>query len=246
MGFVDRFGNQARSYAAARPTYPDALFAFLAEESPALSLAWDCATGNGQAAVALADRFERVIATDASAAQLEEAARHLKITYRVVPAEASGLEANAVDLLTVAQALHWFDLPKFFAEADRVLKPGGLLAVWSYGLHSISPEIDRAVHDLHDNMLKGFWTPERQLVDEGYASVEFPFAPVPTPTFRMEARWTLARLIGYLDSWSAVARYIREKGENPVPVEALAEAWGDVHERAALWPMTTYVRRKSG
>lgn len=243
--FVDRFGGQAESYAAARPTYPEALFAFLADNCPNRQSAWDCATGNGQAAVALAEHFKQVIATDASEAQLVEAVARSQVTYRVATADDSGLETGSVDLVTVAQALHWFDRRAFFVEADRVLRPGGLLAVWTYNLHTISPDVDRVVLEFHNETLNGYWTTQRRLVDEGYASIQFPYETVNTPSFQMETRWPLGRLIAYLRSWSAVGAYTREHSEYPVPVDALAEAWGDVGEREVRWPLAVYIRRKA-
>lgn len=242
--FEDRFGAQAATYAASRPAYPAALFAFLAAESPRREHAWDCATGNGQAAVALAAHFEHVAATDASADQLAHAARHPRVRYRVAPAEASGLEGASVDLVTVAQALHWFDRPAFFAEVGRVLRSGGLLAVWTYALAAITPAVDRVTDQLYRQTLRGYWSPARRQVEEGYAGFAFPFEPVAVPAFAMEEPWTLDRWIGYLRSWSALEAYRKATGEDPVPYAALAAAWGAAETRLVRWPLTLYVRRK--
>jgi len=245
--FTDRFGAVARAYAAFRPTYPDALFAWLAAESPGRALAWDCATGNGQAAAALAEHFEAVAATDASAEQLAHARPHPRVRYAVAPAEASGLPDVAADLVTVAQALHWFDLDAFFAEAGRVLRPGGLLAVWTYALFESTPEVDRVVDRYHDEVLGEYWSPERCLVDEGYAGLPFPWEPVAVPSFAMEARWTLEQLTGYLATWSARQTYIEATGEDPLPAvrDTLAAVWGEPEREVPIhWPLALHVRRK--
>ncbi len=244
--FTDRFGAFADTYAAFRPAYPDALFAWLADHAPDTEHAWDCATGNGQAAVALAAHFDRVTATDASAAQLAHATPHPRVTYRQAPAEASGLGDASADLVTVAQALHWFDRPAFYAEAERVLRPGGLLAVWTYALATVSPEVDRVTDVLYRQTLEGYWSPARQQVEDGYAGFDFPFEPVEAPPFAMERAWPLARWVGYLRSWSAAGAYRKATGEDPVPEAALAEAWGDAATRTVRWPLTLYVRRKPG
>src|SRR5690606_9022572 len=182
------FGAVAADYAAFRPTYPDALFAWLADASPRRALAWDCATGNGQAALALAAHFDAVVATDVSAEQLAHAPPHPRVRYAVAPAEVSPLEDASADLVTVAQAFHWFGRDAFFAEAARVLRPGGLLAVWTYGLFESTPDVDRVVRRYHDEALDGYWSPARRLVDDGYASVAFPFEPVGAPPFAMAGR----------------------------------------------------------
>ena len=246
-GFTDPFGAVARAYAAFRPTYPDALFAWLAAESPSLALAWDCATGSGQAALALATHFEHVVATDASADQLAQARLHPRIRYAVAPAEASPLDDASADLVTVAQALHWFDRDAFFAEAERVLRPGGLLASWTYNLFESTPEVDRVIRRYHDEALGPHWSPARRLVDEGYASVVFRWAAVEVPLFAMEARWTLDQLTGYLATWSARQAYREATGEDPQPAvrDALAAVWGDPErERLIRWPLAVHVRRK--
>ena len=172
------FGAVAAHYAAFRPTYPAALFAWLAAESPGRTLAWDCATGSGQAALALAEHFEQVVATDVSAEQLAHAGRHPRVRYARAPAEASPLDDASADLVTVAQALQWFDLDAFFAEVDRVLRPGGLLAAWTYLLFETSPEVDAIILRYYRETLGPYWAWERRLVEEGYASVAFPFEAV--------------------------------------------------------------------
>ncbi len=243
-GFVDRFGKQAQTYASARPTYPEELFFYLAGQSPSRSCAWDCATGNGQAALALAHHFDQIIATDASEAQLARAEQHPRVDYRLATALESGIESDSVDLVSLAQALHWFDRPAFFAEVDRVLRSGGLLAIWTYNLHRISPKVDRVVQKFHDESLNDYWSPQRKLVDAGYGSIQLPYELVSAPAFIMKANWPFDRLIGCPKSWSAVQAYIDERGESPLPVERLADAWGDVSDRLVRWPLSVFMRGK--
>src|ERR1700712_181091 len=171
MSFKDHFSGHAAVYASFRPTYPAALFDFVLSLTPGRALAWDCATGNGQAALGLADAFEHVIATDASAAQLEHALAHPKIEYRQAPAEDSGLAAGSVDLITVATALHWFDFDRFYAEARRVLAPGGALAAWAYNLPRVTPEVSALIDHLAREVVGTYWPPERKWVDDDYHDV---------------------------------------------------------------------------
>jgi SAM-dependent methyltransferase len=248
MSFKDHFSGHAALYSRHRPTYPDALFDFLAGAAPSRALAWDCATGGGQAAVALADRFAKVIATDASAQQLREAKPRSKIEYRVAPAEAGGLESGSVDLLTVAQALHWFDLERFYTEAQRTLKPGGVLAVWSYNLLSITPGLDALVNHFYHDIVGPYWPPERKLVEQGYRGIAFPFAEISAPEFAMCADWALDDFAGYLGTWSSVRRYMEAKGADPVAAlrPALMETWGDPKlSRRVIWPLELRAGRRA-
>jgi len=247
MAFTDRFAGVAREYASYRPGYPDALFAWLASIAPARDVAWDCGAGNGQASVGLAAHFARVIATDASATQVAHATPHPAVEYRVAPAEASGLPDDSVDLVTVAQAAHWFDLPRFFAEARRVARPKGVVALWTYNLLETGvPAIDGMVTRFYAETLAAWWSPERRLVDENYRSIVFPFAEITAPPFEMRTRWTLEQLLGYLRTWSAVDRYRRETGDDPVsPLGAALRAeWGDpALAREIAWPLAFRVGR---
>ncbi len=225
--FRDHFSHDSAGYAAHRPGYPAALFAWLADRVDVRETAWDCATGSGQAAVGLAAHFERVVATDASAQQVASAVPHPRVEYRVAPAEASGLPAASVDLVTVAQAAHWFDLPRFYAEAQRVLKPGGLLAIWCYERLSIEPGPDAVIEPFYAGVLADYWPPERRHVETGYRDLPFPFAELPIPALAMTADWRLDQLMGYLATWSAVKRYREATGHDPLPeLEArLREVW---------------------
>ncbi len=236
------FAGQAASYAAFRPDYPPALFEFIATLAPQRRLAWDCGTGSGQAAVGLAGYFDRVIATDASAAQLAHARPHERVEYRLALAEESGLPDRSVDLAAVAQALHWFDLDRFYPEVRRVLTPGGALAVWSYGDPVLDdPEVDAALQRFNKETLAPYWHPGRQHVRDGYRGLPFPFAEVPALTLTLERSWTLAELSGYVRTWSAVGRSVAALGPDPVaPLEAeLARRRGDPAVRHVVrWPLS--------
>ena len=241
MTFKDHFSENSSGYNKYRPQYPDELFQYLAQSCNKQKLAWDCATGSGQAALGLAAHFSRVIATDASRQQIAKAVRDEQITYNVATAEQSGLIAASVDLITVAQALHWFDCEAFCEEAKRVLKKDALLCVWSYNLLSIDKQIDEMIHFLYRDILGSYWPPERRLVEEGYAQIKLSLPELSCPVFKMEASWSLADLIGYLNTWSAVRRYIKKQGSNPVEliVEKLQASWGDSSlYRPIEWPLT--------
>jgi ubiquinone/menaquinone biosynthesis C-methylase UbiE len=248
VSFHDHFSAVAHRYADFRPHYPATLFDYLATLAPRNSLVWDCAAGNGQATVDLAERFDRVVATDASAEQIASATPHPKIEYRVAPAHQSGLPADSVDLLTVAQALHWFDLEHFYVEATRVLKPGGVLAVWAYGVNEVEGEaVNQLVLQFYSQTVGPYWPPERKLVEEGYQTIPFPFSGMTAPTFRMEARWTLEQLLGYLSTWSATTRFIKATGRNPLaPLsESLTRVWGNpLSPRLVAWPLSLRLGRK--
>lgn len=240
-GFSDHFGAVAGTYADCRPHYPDELFSWLAGECAAHALAWDVGCGNGQAAVALAEYIDHVHATDASAGQIAEARAHPRVAYSVATAEHSGLPAASVDLVTIAQALHWFDLPAFYAEVRRVLKPGGLVAAWSYGHCRIEgPAVNAAVDRFYRDVIGSYWPPERRHVETGYRELDFPFASIDTPELELQVDWTLPQLLGYLRSWSATARYQAARGEDPVIAlgAQLQPLWGDpARTRTVSWPL---------
>jgi SAM-dependent methyltransferase len=238
--FKDHFSGHAVEYAKFRPHYPDELFEYLASISPRHELAWDCATGNGQAAVGLARHFKSVIATDASAQQIESADPGDRISYRVAPAEASGIDSSSVDLILVAQALHWFDFDAFFTEAKRVLKGNGVLAISSYKVLEIAPEIDAIIWKFYRETTGPFWPPERELVETDYKSIQFPFAELPPIRFEMRERWSLYQLGGYLRTWSATQKFIAARGFDPVDsvVEELGRVWKNPEEvREIKWPL---------
>lgn len=238
--FKDHFSNLAKTYASYRPQYPAELYTWLASISPSQHLAWDCACGTGQASLGLAAHFQQVVATDASAQQIAATQPHPKIEWRVAAAEHSGLADRSVDLITVAQALHWFDLEQFYAEAQRVLKPEGVLAVWTYGVLKINePSIDALVQDFYTQVLGPYWPPERAIVESGYQTLAFPFKEFQAPAFHMQLHWNKSQLIGYLRSWSATDRYLQAQGQNPVDTleQALAPFWEDETRYLTEWPL---------
>jgi len=241
-GAPDHFSGVAAGYAERRPGYPDALFSWIAGQVPGHALAWEAGAGSGQATLGLAGHFDHVVATDLSAEMIERAPSHPRVAYVVGLAEESGLPDQSVELVAVAQALHWFDLDRFYAEVHRVLVPGGLLVAWSYGvLHIQGPEVNRLFHMFYDGTVAPWWPPERRHVETGYRLLPFPFDEVPVPPMQMTARWGLAGLLGYCRSWSAVARYRRAHDADPVAdLEAsLTPVWGDPATRRTLtWPLT--------
>lgn len=238
--FSDHFSRDSASYAQFRPRYPAALFDWLAGLPERRALVWDCGTGTGQAAVALAGHFALVVATDASAAQVKAARRAGRVHYAAALSEASALRAGSVDLVTVAQALHWFDRDRFYREVRRVLAPGGALAVWTYGIFRSTPDIDRILERFYRETVGRFWPPERILVEQGYRTIDIPIDEVPAPTLEIEADLTLAGVLGFVRTWSAVGRYIAAHQRDPVAELALelGGAWGDPDQpRRLVWPL---------
>ena len=241
----DHFSRQSAEYARFRPAYPEAFFDWLTAQTQKQESAWDCACGNGQATTALAKRFKQVTGTDLSASQLAHAPTLPNVRWRAAPAEESGLDAASFDLVTVAQALHWFDLPRFWAEVRRVLKPGGVIAVWSYGVFTADdPRVQAACDHYYTEVVGGYWPPERRIVEAGYGSLEFPFEEITAPPFQMQVEWTLDDLLGYLSSWSATVRYEAARGASPLPQlrEDLSAVW--TKEALAIrWPLSMRIGR---
>lgn len=239
--FIDAFSETASEYAAARPTYPAALFAALASLSPATHQAWDCGTGNGQAATGLAEFFDSVEATDASAEQIGQASPHPRVRYRVATASASGLPDRSVDLISVAQALHWFDLGEFYAEVQRVGRPGALLAAFGYDWFYLSPQLDALVDQWLLRPIDAYWHPNVRLLWNRYRSIEFPFLDVTAPRLAMYLSWNLEQLLNYCRTWSATRSKIMAEGERFLADahDALAAAWGDPDQRrTVVMPIT--------
>ena len=239
VAFKDHFSKQAADYAKFRPGYPQKLFDYLGSIAPSRTLAWDCGTGNGQAAVGLASVFHRVIATDASEKQISNAQPHERLEYRVARAEESALESASIDLIMVAQALHWFDLDLFYDEVRRVLKKNSVLAASAYNLLHIQPAIDEVINRYYFEVVGPFWPPERVLVEK-FDELPFPFFEIQTPSFEMIAQWNLEHLVGYLRSWSATQRFMAANQRDPLEqiIDELRRAWGNPQEvRTVLWPL---------
>lgn len=246
--FEDHFSKQARQYAEYRPHYPDELFEYLANCSPDTQLAWDCGTGNGQAAHGLAGHFVQVIATDASPDQIAQAEPHDRIEYRIEQAGNVSLESSSVDLITSALAVHWFDHKRFYQEVNRVGKPGAILAVWTYHLPQIEPSIDHVLAFYYADVLSGYWPERIHYIEEHYRTLPFPFEELSTPTFRMDAEWDLRHLTGFLESWSATQRYQADHEQHPIRLiwNELAKSWGDPTQRRTItWPLYLRVGRIS-
>ena len=245
--FAEHFSKVAARYADFRPHYPAALFDYLATLVPSDSSVWDCACGNGQATSDLTVRFPKVFATDASREQIASAKPYPNVEYRVALAEQSGLPAGSVQLLTIAQALHWFDLPRFYSEAKRVLSPGGVIAAWAYGINQTEGEVvNQIVQDFYSNVVGPYWPAERKLVEDGYRSISFPFAEITPPPFRMQAHWNLEQLLGYFSTWSATNRFIKSTGQNPLQplAAALEKVWTPPEAlKTVIWPLCLRVGR---
>lgn len=236
--FADHFSAHAAAYAAYRPRYPVALFHWLAVVAPGTQLAWDAGTGNGQVAHGLVTRFARVVATDASAEQVANAPPHPRITYEVTRYDTSILGGTA-QLVTVGQALHWFDMPSFVREVRRVLQPGGVLAAFAYAHSRVSPDVDELVRYHHDVTLGPCWPREHHLIHEGYGSLALPIDELVPPPLELRESWSLEQYIGFLRTWSATQRFLRTRGPDPIASfeVALAERWGEVPRRDVYWPM---------
>lgn len=248
MTFKDHFSENSKAYRQYRPEYPAELFSYLFSISSGNERAWDCATGTGQSAQGLAHYFSEVIATDASQSQINNAKRIRGITYLVSAAEKTEIEAQSIDVITVAQALHWFDIRLFFQEAERVLKPKGILAVWSYNLAKIKPDIDDVINHFYSAVLERYWPEERKMVESGYEEISFPFEKIEPPSFDMNLKWDLAEVLGYINTWSAVKKYSADSGINPVETlrKELAAIWGEPSVRLDVtWPLTLHVRLKN-
>jgi SAM-dependent methyltransferase len=246
LTFLDLFSQHSSSYAAARPGYPDALYQAIVSLVPRRSRAWDCATGNGQAARDLARYFSQVIATDASVEQIASATPVANVEYRVATAEASGLPDKLVELVTIAQALHWLDHERFYPEVRRVVAEGGIIAAWCYGSFSAGADIESLLREFEFGTLGPYWDGRRRWVDAGYRTIPFPFDEIAMPSFELRVNWTLGQVGQYLRSWSAVVKYVRERGEDPVIplLEQLQHHWGkSERSRQVTWPLGTRVGR---
>ena len=244
--FQDHFSDVAAAYAAYRPSYPPALVDFLARLAPARRLVWDAGCGSGQLSLLLAGHFEQVVATDASPEQIARATAHPKVEYRCARAEASGLPERVADLVTAAQAAHWFDLPAYFAEVRRVTRPGGIVALISYGVVTADADLDAVIRPFYREVLGAYWPPERRHVDEGYRSLPFPFEELDGPSLEIRLDWRLEQLVGYVGTWSAVWALERAQGQGSFATfrRELAKAWGPATTvRTVRWPLALRVGR---
>lgn len=247
--FKDHFSGHAADYASYRPGYPAELFDFVASLPRRRGTAWDCGTGSGQAAVGLAERFERVVATDPSARQLEHAEPHPRVEYRVATAESSGLPGASVDLVAAAQAFHWFDFERFFAEVRRVLASGGAVALWTYNLARVIPEVDTWTDRMAREVVGPHWPPERRWVDEEYRTIPFPFPEVETPELHHQESWDLERYLLYIRTWSAFQRFRQATGRDPIEKTRgeIESAWGGPERvRTISWPIFVRASRPIG
>lgn len=246
--FEDHFSGHSDQYARHRPRYPDEIYSYLASLAPGRSLAWDCGTGNGQAAVGLATYFDHVYATDASAGQISLAYPHENVEYHVEPAEHVSLPNSSVDLVTVAVAIHWFNFDEFYREVKRVLKPQGVLAAWAYNFVEITPAVDELIQHYYRDVVGSYWPERIHYIEQRYETIPFPFDEIISPPFAMETDWNLIQLAGFLDSWSATQRYKAQTGQHPLGLiwHSLAAAWGDEKEtRLVRWPLYFRIGRKA-
>jgi SAM-dependent methyltransferase len=243
-GFKDHFSERAEGYAIYRPRYPATLAAWLASAAPARKLAWDVGCGSGQLSTLLGEQFEKVIATDASSAQVERAVAHPHVEYRVEPAESSSLTSGSADLVTVAQAAHWMKLDAFYREARRVAREEALIALIAYERTRIDPSIDPIIETFYSGDLDRWWPPERKHIETGYRTLDFPFQPVAAPSFEMKATWTADQLVGYIRTWSAVRAMEAANGPEATNrfEDSVRRAWGP-GARDVIWPMVVLAGR---
>ncbi len=231
--FKDYFSTKSAHYAKHRPHYPVALYSYLSGLTPCHDLAWDCGTGNGQAALGLSGFYNKVIATDPSMQQIQNAILKENIDYRVEKAEHTSLPSNSVDLITIANALHWFDFDSFYEEVHRVSKQNAIIAAWCYGLPQIEPEVDHLLKHFHDVILNDYWLYENRLVEKEYNTIPFPFQQIESPEFILTKELTAAELIEFINTWSAVQRFQQTNGTNPTNElsDHLLSIWKDVNSR---------------
>ena len=245
MSFVDHFSEKSAAYAASRPTYPDELFRLLAAQAPARDRAWDCATGNGQAALGLIRHFTEVEATDASAEQIANAIHYPGVTYSVQPAEHTSFPEAWFDAVNVAQALHWFDFDRFNAEVRRVLRPGGVIMVTSYGWSHVSPEFDRELQRVVLDPIRPLWPPQNAHIFNRYRDIPFPYERIALPPVKIELTWSLADLLAYLGTWTATRRMLQSQPRFlDLAAGQLAAAWGEAEYRTVTMPLHVQCGRR--
>lgn len=235
----DNFSTQAAEYAIYRPTYPDNLYDFLFKLVSHKDAAWDCATGNGQVASVLAQHFQHVYATDISEKQLSQALPLPNVVYKVESSDQVKVTDQSFDLITVAQAIHWFNFDAFYNEVKRTLKPNGIIAVIGYGLMSIDKKVDQVIYKLYEEILGKYWDSERRYIEEGYKTIPFPFEEIVAPHFQIKTNWNFNQMIGYLNTWSSLQHYKKANDRNPLEyvLTELKEAWGDDAEKDVRFPV---------
>ncbi len=245
MAFKDHFSSQSAAYRRYRPAYPAALIRYVASLAPDRRVALDCATGNGQAAVGLAEHFETVLAIDGSESQLARAQASERVRYAASLAEQLPLRDRSVALVVAAQAAHWFDFDRFHAECRRVLVPGGVVAIWTYEKFRVDPRVDALIDQFYSGVVGPYWPPERRFVEQGYRTLPFPWREESAPLFALETDWDLQQVLGYLATWSAVQHYKDQRGEDPLPALAprLEAVWPTGGYRRLLWPIHLRIGR---
>jgi ubiquinone/menaquinone biosynthesis C-methylase UbiE len=244
--FIDLFSNVADNYARYRPLYPQALADYLAGISPAQETGVDCGCGSGQFSRLLATRFKQVHGVDGSIQQISQAPKLENVTFHVAPVEATGLSSGVADIVTAATAAHWFDLPRFYKEVRRLLKPGGVIALICYTNMRITPEIDAITDEFYGETVGPYWPPQRQLIETGYRYIDFPFQELQPPDMHIETEWEMMHLVGYLRTWSATQGFEKAHGVEALKpfVEKLQRAWGDPQKkRKAIFPLAMRIGR---
>lgn len=240
MFFKDHFSSQSRDYAKYRPTYPVELFRDLADISPSCNYALDVATGNGQAAAGLLKYFNVVIAFDASKNQIAHVNKGYQIKYMVAIAEQIPVRDSSIDLITCAQAVHWFNWELFNNETSRILNKEGIIAIWGYGLPQVNKTIDEIIWNYYSNIVGKFWAKERTYVENEYNQIPFPFKLLKSHDYLINLSWRFENLIGFLNSWSATRSYINTLQKNPIQEikNELSNAWFSGDEiKNIIWPL---------
>jgi len=242
---MNPFAIESEQYARFRPTYPTELVELIVSLSPNLYSAWDVACGNGQLTHELSKYFEHVIGTDISQEQLDIAIKNENIQYKVESSAQSSLEKNSIDLITVAQAIHWFEFDSFYTEVKRVAKPDAIIAILGYELLSISKEIDDCIIDFYTKTLNGYWDERRKYIDEQYSTIPFPFEEMKIPHYSCKLQWNREDLLGYLSTWSAVKKYMKDTGNDAIEIikPHIYSMWEVNQERKVTIPIITKIAR---
>lgn len=245
MSKIGHFGGHASEYAKYRPSYPETLFETIFRTVQNKGLAWDCGTGNGQVAVRLGEDFQKVHATDINSRQLEEAREHPRVSYLCSPAHHSELEDHSVDLVTVASAVHWFDIEAFYGEVQRVLKTDGILALWTYAPELLGPApLAEVVRSLAQETFLDDWPEGIEWVSRHYADLPFPFQEIPCPKIDYPLQWDFDSLAGWVQTWSAFNRHKARTGIDlgDYVKESLREVWPGSIDQVVNLDFPLYVR----